>query len=137
MEKTNVGTLVATRDSVKRELKPVVLNGVKSPKLSPKERAILLSVLNAFSKKNESTMVQLTYEKQTNTKRRIAGENFTPLKSLKSRQHLGEVVKVSQRKDGEWGFTILDFSRMDTKTGKPQFTAFRLSGLTSFSRVCS
>lgn len=112
-----------------RATKPVF--HAETPGLTPAERAVLLTVVNATIAGLFRFEVACTYNKQTTAKPRIAGLDYLALPGTTTKMHHGQLLAVLVNSCGGIRLRIADRSRGDGQnlTG---YTDLLLSGLTAF-----
>lgn len=108
----------------------LVLVGNPARKLSPRDRARLLKVINQTRTGKAHFTVEVTYDKQTDAAPRIQGQDFQAPTGISTKVHVGLVVKAALSKEGHFYITVKDSLRENR--GQAGFTAMRLEGLRSF-----
>jgi hypothetical protein len=111
----------------------IVLEGNPARKLSSRDRARLLRVLNATREGRAHFVVELTYDKQTDADPRRNGPDFQAPAGVSLKSHIGLLVKAEKSKEGHFYVTIKDSLR--TNQGQIGFTSMRLEGIRSFKIV--
>jgi len=111
----------------------VQFSEIRNDRLTLQERQMLVLSLNTVLAGMGEVTVGFTYDKQTNTPPRIAGEDYVALPGVDCKVQLGQIVKVFRTQtEGALRFTIKSLSRADghSPTG---FTTIIPKGLRSFA----
>ena len=108
---------------------PLTLEGNPARKLSSRERAVLLKVINKTRTGKAHFAVEVTYDKVTSVAPRIANEDYQVPAGTSCKLHSGLVVKAEKSKDGAFYITVKDSLRENM--GQSGFTAMRLEGIRS------
>lgn len=104
---------------------------VDTPALTPAERVVLLTAINATLFGIFRFEVAFTYSKQTTAKPRLAGVDYLPLPGVTGKLHHGILCGVLVNAEGKLRLRIADRSRGDgARLSVP--TDALLSGLTAF-----
>lgn len=120
----------------------IQINELDTPSLPAQQKAVLLTTLNAVEAGTGVATVHMTYRKQTNSKPRIAGEDYVAMPGITPEVQIGQITSVfrlkdnaKNRREGKVGavrFRLASMSRADgvTPTG---FTTVIPSGIRSFA----
>ncbi len=108
-------------------MEPLVLIGNPARKLSPRDRARLLKIVNKTRTGKKHFTVEVTYDKQTDAPARIDPEDYQKPEAVSCKTHLGLVVNAKMSKAGDFFLTVLDSMRQNQ--GAQGFTSMRLSGI--------
>lgn len=112
----------------------VMIPTTQTPKLTPVERAKLVSVVNKTIQNRGNFVISVTYTKQTDKEPRQPGEHYLPLPGVAKHAHLGPIKKIDLTNDGNWYLNLMDFARFpnDRDIG---YSSLRFTGLTSFTVI--
>lgn len=77
------------------------------------ERQALLMALNSSLAGMSEITVAFTYDKQTDTRPRLAGKDYVPIPGMSTKMQLGKIQRVFRNQDGKVRFTISSMTRGD------------------------
>ncbi len=111
----------------------LVLTNNPARKLSSRNRARLLKIFNQTRTGRKHFVIEILYNKQTDTDPRIHGEDYQAPSMVPTTLHCGLVTRCDISKDGNFYLTILDSMR--TNKGAQGWTSARLSGIKSLKII--
>jgi hypothetical protein len=103
-----------------------------TPHLGGLEHAALLLALNSVILNTGSVHVSLTYEKQTNTRPRVAGEDYVAMPGVSPATFIGQILLVGRnKKSGSLYFYVPSLTRADGSSPRGP-TNLKPEGVRSF-----
>lgn len=134
LDSVNAPKLFPKVEKIFRPQPPVVFpNGNPATKLKPRERAVLMKVINRTRSGEKTYQVELSYVRQTDAEPRIEPEDFQIPSGVSYNVHMGTVIKAQLSQRGDFFLTLADALRQNR--GETGFTSLRLAGLRSFRIV--
>jgi len=122
-----------TNQTDQSQYQPVLVEELIVPSLDITQRQLLLLALNTVLAGLGKITVALAYNKQTESKPRLAGKDYVAMPGVDPTAQFGEIVRVFRRKkDNALRFTIASASRGDGAT-PIGYTAVIPEGIKSFT----